>query len=55
MGVIAEGVHNDDEIRELTSVECFGFIPAKDYKGEFMLPLGARGKDEVLLDTEDGV
>ena len=50
--VVADGVANDDEIRELTAVECFGFIPAPEYKGEFMLPLGAMEKGKIKFDEE---
>ena len=47
--VIAEGVDNDDQIRELTAVECFGFLPLPTYTGEFMLPMGSLSRDEIMI------
>lgn len=52
VGVVAEGVVDDDQIRELTAVECFGFLPAADYSGEFLLPKGARDMADILRDEE---
>lgn len=31
--VIAEGVSDDEELREFRTRECFGFIPSESYKG----------------------
>ena len=52
ISVVADGVKNDDEIRELTTVECFGFIPTEDYSGEFLLKANARTEEEILSDEE---
>lgn len=52
VSVVAEGVSGDDEIRELTTVECFGFVPTTAYRGEFLLPLGARALSEIKADEE---
>lgn len=52
VSVVAEGAENDDQIRELTTVECFGFIPTDSYRGEFLLPLGKRTEEEILKDEE---
>ena len=52
VSVVAEGVENDDQIRELTTVECFGFIPTLSYRGEFLLPLGKRTEEEIEKDEE---
>ena len=49
---VAYGVVNDDQIRELGAVECFGFVPSEEYRGEFMLPIGYRDKEAVLGDEE---
>ena len=50
--VVADGVKSDEEIRELTAVECFGFVPDRIYRGEFMLPMGARTQAEIEADEE---
>ena len=52
IGVIADGVNDDDEIRELTTVECFGFIPTEEYTGEFLLKAGERTMEDILTDEE---
>lgn len=49
---VADGVSDDDQIRELTAVECFGFVPAENYVGEFMLPMGYREEEAILADEE---
>lgn len=52
IAVVADGVTDDDQIRELTAVECLGFVPAPTYSGEFMLPLGLRSAEDILRDEE---
>ena len=37
------GVKDDDAIRDATAAECFGIVPAADYKGQFSY--SERGKD----------
>ncbi|MBO4572635.1 MAG: EAL domain-containing protein [Clostridia bacterium] len=53
VAVIAEGVRNDDELRELNKAECFGFIPADDYSGRFVFPAKKRDLTSALSDKED--
>ena len=52
VSVVALGAVDDDQIRELTTVECFGFVPTTDYTGEFLLPLGARAFKDIQADEE---
>lgn len=35
IAVVAEGVRDDDMLREMNKIECLGFIPAPDYSGKF--------------------
>lgn len=45
--IIATGVSNDDELREFRSRDCFGFVPAKKYRGA----LSIDGKRRTIADT----
>ena len=51
--VIAEGAATDDEIRELNKMECFGFIPSKDYSGRFTFKAEKRDFASALEDKEN--
>ena len=50
--VIAEGVESDEAIRDLISVEAFGFIPSEGYTGGYVFQKGVMSDAEVLEEAE---
>ena len=50
--IILTGVKNDETIRESIATECFGIMPAENYRGEFDFPQGARDLESIKSDGE---
>ena len=46
------GIKDDDAIRDATASECFGIMPADDYKGQFNFGKGGRELKEIITDGE---
>lgn len=53
VSVIAEGVSDDDTLRELNKAECFGFIPSKNYSGRFPVIKGSQDFASALCEKEE--
>ena len=50
--VVAQGVRNDAQLRELNAAECLGFLPAEDYHGEFTCSSRLLDPEEILRTPE---
>lgn len=51
--VIAEGVSNDGQIRELNSAECAAFLPAASYRGAYRLSCEEKKLPRLLTEREE--
>ena len=51
--IIAAGVENDTQARELRGADVFGIIPSADYDGAFGFVKGKIGLDELFYRRED--
>lgn len=50
--VVAAGVSGDDELREIRTRECFGFIPSEVYKGRIEVKKSPLTLGEILASGE---
>ena len=51
--VIADGVRGDNELREFRARDSFGFIPAKNYKGNVAATANPLSADDILKAEND--
>ena len=52
--VIAEGVDNDDELREFRTRDCFGFVPSSNYRGNTGATKKLFNAEELARDAKEG-
>ena len=53
IAVIAEGIKDDDMLREMNKIECFGFIPSLDYGGKFPCAKAFVKRSEITSHKEE--
>ena len=53
ISVIAEGVKDDDMLREMNKIECFGFVPSSDYGGKLSCRLALKDAAAIIAHKEE--